>query len=248
MQYPYSADNEPPPSPATPPSGTVSTAAIGQAWETLKPNIATWIGISVVYLLIIGALYFVEILLMGRDARGLPQHNPFSLFFAFLISIVSLFVGAGLFKVALTQLRTGRAEFGQLFNVFDVAAPLFIAAVLTALATSIGFAFCIVPGIIAALGFSMTTPLIVDQKIDAIEAMKRSWAVCSGHLGELIVLGLLLGLISMVGACACGLGFVVTLPLFYLTFAIVYRDLFVGGSLGVAASMPDFPTPPIANP
>ena len=250
MQSPYSAANEPLPSDAATSngSGTVSTAVIGQAWQTLMTNLGVWIGISVVYMLVMGALYFVQSLLLERDARGLPQQTPFSYFFLFLISIVSLFLGAGLFKVALTQLRTGRAEFGELFGIFDVAAPLFIAAVLTSLLTSVGFALCIVPGVLISLGLSMATPLILDQKAEAIAAMKRSWAVCRAHLGSLFVLGLVLGVINMVGACACGLGFVVTLPLTYLTFAIVYRDLFMGGSFGVAASMPDFPTPPIANP
>ncbi len=250
MQSPYSAADEPP-TPATSyeaNSPSVSTAAIGQAWEILRANIATWIGISVVYLLVLGALYVVQSLLLVRDARGLPQQTPFSYFFLFLISILSVFLGAGLFKVAIAQLRTGRAEFSEMFNIFDVAAPLFIAAVLVSLLTSIGLVFCIVPGVLVGLGLCMTTPLIVDQKIDAVEAMKRSWAVCSGHLGELLVLSLVLGVIMTLGLCACGLGFVVTVPLYYLTFAIVYRDLFMGGSFGAAASMPDFPTPPIANP
>lgn len=252
MRSPYSSANEPPLTAATSnamphSSGTVSTAAIGQAWETLMSNLGVWIGVSVVYMMIVGALYFVEMLLFTRDERLAPQHNPFSIFFLFLISVAVLFGGAGLFKVAITQLRTGRAEFGELFRVFEVASPLFIAAVLISLATWVGCALCIVPGVLVSLGLSMTIPLIVDQKMDAVDAMKRSWAVCSGHLGRLFVLSLLLGLISMVGACACGLGFIVTLPLFYLTLAIVYRDLFAG-ALGVAASLPDFPTPPIANP
>ena len=250
MQSPYSAAGEPPPPPipATSHQPTVSTAAIGQAWNTLKTDLGTWIGISLVYLLIVGALYFVEMLLFTRDERLAPHHNPFSVFFLFIISIVAVFMGAGLFKVAITQLRTGRAEFSELFNVFDVAAPLFVAAVLISLATTIGSALCIVPGIFVGLGLSMTTPLIVDQKMDAVDAMKRSWAVCSAHFGSLFVLSLVLGLIYIAGLCTCGLANIVTLPLFYLTFAVVYRDLFIGGSSGVAASMPDFPTPPIANP
>ncbi len=251
MQSPFPSADEPlysGSSPAPNGAGTVSTAAIGQAWEMLKTNLPTWIGIAVVYLFIVGALSFVQGLLLTRDAQGIPQQNPFSIFFQFLVSSAALFLAAGLFKVAITQLHTGRAEFGELFNIFDVAAPLFIAAILTTLATFVGLAFCIVPGVIASLGLSMTNPLIVDQKADAVSAMKRSWAVCKDHLGALFVLGLVLGLINLAGACFCGLGIVVTLPLTYLTFAIVYRDLFVGGSFGVAASMPDFPTPPIANP
>lgn len=254
MQPPYPSAGDPlypvAPSPAPAPNraGTVSTAAINEAWETIKPNLATWIGVALVYLLIVGALNFVQGMLQTHDGQGIPRQNPFSLFFLFLASAASLFLSAGLFKVALTQLRTGRAEFGELFNIFDVAAPLFIAAVLTTLVTSLGFVLCVIPGVIASLGLSMINPLIIDQKVDAIVAMKRSWEVCKDHLSSLFVLGLVLSLIVTVSLCFCGLGVLITLPLLYMTMAIVYRDLFMGGSFGVAASMPDFPTPPIANP
>lgn len=234
--------------PAPSHAGTVSTAAIGEAWETLKPNLMTWVAVAVVYILVVGALNFVQGLLQTRDAQGIPHQNPFSLFFLFLVSAVSVFLSAGLFKVAITQLRTGRAEFGEMFNIFDVAAPLFIAAILTTLVTSLGFVLCVIPGVIASLGLSMTNPLIVDQKSEAIQAMKRSWSVCKDHIGALFLLGFVLSLIMMASLCLCGVGLLVTLPLFYMTMAIVYRDLFMGGSFGVATSMPDFPTPPIANP
>lgn len=252
MQSPYPSAGDPiypvAPSPAPNRAGTVSTAAINEAWETIKPNLATWVGVALVYLLVVGALSMVQGLLQTRDAQGIPHQNPFSFFFLFLVSAASLFLSAGLFKVALNQLRTGRAEFGELFNIFDVAAPLFIAAILTTFVTSLGFVLCVIPGVIASLGLSMTNPLIIDQKSDAVAAMKRSWEVCKDHLGALFLLGLVLTLILTASLCLCGLGLLVTLPLVYMTMAIVYRDLFLGGTFGVVASMPDFPTPPITNP
>ena len=248
MQTPQNPYDSPSAAPVPNRAGTVSTDAISEAWAMLKPNLAVWIGVAVVYFLILGALSGVQFMLQTRDAQGIPHQNPFSIFFQVIISAVSIFLGAGLFKVAITQLRTGRAEFGELFNIFDLAAPLFIAAILTAFATTIGLALCVIPGVIVSLGLSMTNPLIVDQKLDAIDAMKRSWDVTKDQLGGLLLLGIVLFLVNMVGACLCGLGIVVTLPLTYLTFAIVYRDLFMGGSFGVTTSMPDFPTPPIAHP
>ena len=205
MQSPYSAADEPLDPNAS--NAPVSTAAIGEAWEKLKPTLPTWIGVAVVYLLILGALGFVQTLLQTRDAQGLPHQDAVLAFLS-----ISGFGGLAISGRRTVQSRhqptCARAapSSSNSSTSFDVAAPLFIAAVLTTIVTGLGLALCIIPGILVSLGLSMTNPLIIDQKSDAIQAMRRSWEVCKDHLGALFLLGIVLTLVNLVGACACGTG------------------------------------------
>ena len=247
-QQPSPQQPLPQPAPSMGRPGSVSTEAIGEAWAALKPNLATWIGAALIYIVVLLIVSALQNVIAPRDARGLPQFNAVSLVTQLLVSVVSILLGAGLFKLAIQQLRTGRVEIGEMFNVFDVIGALIVGAILTGLITLVGFALLVIPGLIAILLLSMVNPLIVDQKLSGVEAVQRSFEVTKDHLGGLLVLGIVLFLINMLGACACGLGMLVTLPLTYLTFAIVYRDLFLGGSISGTPTVPNFPTPPIADP
>lgn len=244
---PFPNPAQPNPSPQ---SSGVSVEAISEAWNVVKPQIGVWLGVALVYSLIGVALNGAQFSTMGRDANGMPQNSPVSLLIALVSTIILMFLTAGLFKVAITQLRTGRAEFGEMFDIFGQAGALLIAAILTTIATWLGLIFCVIPGIIVSLGLSMTNPLIVDQKLAGIDAMKRSWDVCKSELGNLFLVGLVLLLVNTVGLFLCGLGLLVTIPVSYMTFAIIYRNLFLSGTMGQASDQVNapYPPPPIASP
>ena len=255
-QNPYSNPGQPSPGqpnlgqpnlgqPAPVAGATVSLDNVGRAWAALKPNLGTWLAVAVVYVIISSVLNSV----LGRAFHFNPRSfgvTPSSLGFRLISAIVTTFLSAMLFKVAIGQIRTGRADFGEMFNIFDNAGALALAAVLSSIIISIGFVLLIIPGIIAALGLGMVIPLVIDGKLDALSALQRSWEVMKNHLLSYFVLGLVLVLVNILGACACGVGLLVTIPLSFLTLALVYRDLFLGNIS--APTMPNFPPPPIANP
>ena len=262
---PYEAPGAPPsaPSPMGAPVGAgspmppqnsanpVSTDVIGQAWELLKPQIGMWVVAILIYIAITGVFSVLSGIV---GAVGGEDPSIIATFLSLLINVASTLVGflvvAGLIKMALHHIRTGQAEIGKMFEITDVIAPVLIAGIIVTIATFAGFLLLIIPGVIVALGLSMVNPLIVDQKTDAIESIKRSWETCKPHLGALFLLYLVLGLVNLAGACACGLGLFVTLPLTQLAIALTYRNLF-GLSAGEAGTMPSaspFPPPPIASP
>ena len=256
MQPPPNNPYEPPNSPPLPPTGvpapataTVNTDVIGQAWQILQPQIGLWIVAMLIYGAVGGAFNGISTVV---SLAG--QQNPSAIltFLSLLISVAGFIVGllakAGLMKMAIHQVRSGQVEIAKLFDITDIIAPILIAGILVTLATILGVAACILPGIIIALGFSMYTPLLVDQKADAVGSIKRSWEACKPHLGALFLLFFVLGLINLVGFCACGLGLLVTYPLTQIAIALTYRNLFgVGRSEGDMAR-PNFPPPPIASP
>lgn len=247
---PYSAPGAPPFNPpATPMGAPVSTDVIGQAWDLVKPQIGMWI----VALIICGA---ISGLLNGVSSivNATAGNDPGAAFYAITLvislasAIIGLLVNAGLTKMAIHHVRSGQADIAQLFNITDVIVPIIVAGLLMYLAIGVGMVLLIIPGILAFLGLSMAIPLVVDQKVDGIEALKRSWATCQPHWGSLFLLFLVLGLLNLAGFCACFVGLLITSPISQVAIALTYRNLFgIGASeSNVAPSV--FPPPPIASP
>lgn len=59
-----------------------------------------------------------------------------------------------------------------------------------------GLMLCIVPGILAAFWFALSTQIVVVEGISGIPALKRSMALVRGSLGTMIMLGLIVGIIN----------------------------------------------------
>ena len=229
---------------------------IGEAWNVLKPQIGMWIAATLIYFVIAGIFSTPRAIVQASIQTQMQNGQTPSPGASILVSIlgllswvVSAVLSAGLIKMAIHQVRTGRADIGEMFSITSVIGSVLIAALLTTIATVLGLCACGVGAIIVGLGLLMTNPLIVDQQANAIDAIKRSWDVCKGNLGGLFVLSLVLGLINIGGACACGVGLFVTFPLSQIAIALVYRDLFLGGTMAPQTpSAPNYPPPPIASP
>lgn len=60
-----------------------------------------------------------------------------------------------------------------------------------------GMLLCFVPGIIFALWFCFSTPIVVIERITGPEALKRSKALMKGNVGSMFVFGLVVGVIQV---------------------------------------------------
>lgn len=247
---PYSAPGGPPFNPPpTPMRATVSTDVIGQAWDLVKPQIGMWIVALIICGAISGALNGVSSVVsaLGGEDPGFVFY-ALTLIISLVSAVVSLLVNAGMMKMAIHHVRSGQADIAQLFNITEVIVPVIVAGLLMYIAIGLGMVLLIVPGIIAGLGLSMAIPLVVDQKVDGIEALKRSWATCQPHLGSLFLLFLMLFLLNLAGACACFVGLLITSPITQVAVALTYRNLFGIGASESNIPPSVFPPPPIASP
>lgn len=226
--------------------GTVSLDSIGEAFELFKPNWTMWVGAIFVVVIIEIMFSAIQGFAIPKQPNGQPQFGPLYFILILVGFVLNQFLSAGMFKMAIQNVKTGRAEIGEVFNVGEVIGHVLIAAILTTIVVYVGIILCIIPGIIAALGLAMTIPLIVDQKLSAIEAMGRSWEAMKGNKGMYFVLGLVLALLNLAGLIACGVGLLATISISLLALAIVYRDLFLGGAQ--PSQMPTTPVAPIADP
>ncbi len=136
-------------------------------------------------------------------------------------------LGYILFVMCLTQ--TGRDNYNLLFVGFNRFAETLVAGALGSLAVSIGLALLIVPGIIAALGFSMTFFIMAENtNISGIDALQKSWNMTRGHKADLFCLWLRFTGWIILSLITCGIGFIWVTP--YMTAAThnYYRRLIYG--------------------
>ncbi len=250
--YSNSSDFNPPVPGAPMPGGTpsrgpeISFDAIGQAWKILQPNIGQWIGAALIYGVISGLLNVLQGALTPKSANGVPQIGPLYFVFLLLGIVVGQFLLGGLWRMALANVRTGRAEIGQMFTAGDVLPNLILSAIVVGLASLVGFALCIVPGLLLTGLFLFVTPLIVDKRLGAMEAIGASFNALKPQMWMAMLFAIVVGLLAGIGFLACGLGALITAPLALITFAVTYNNFFGTGQSSFQPPMP--PSAPIADP
>jgi len=88
---------------------------------------------------------------------------------------------------------------GQTYqSVLPKLLTLIGASLLVGLVTGLGFLLLVVPGVIFALWFFVTTPSIVVENHGVTAGMSRSKALISGNLGKAFAVGFLVTVIGMV--------------------------------------------------
>lgn len=134
---------------------------------------------------------------------------------------------------ALASLRAERddpPDVGDVFRGFDFFTEAFVASLLVGLVCAVGTLLCIIPGIIAAVGLMYTYQFIADKGMNWSEAMRSSWELVKGRFWDHFVLLLALAGINFLGALACGIGVIITIPLSYIAVSVAYNELTSGGA------------------
>ncbi|RMH11068.1 MAG: hypothetical protein D6698_16940 [Gammaproteobacteria bacterium] len=101
-----------------------------------------------------------------------------------------------------------------------------------------GLILLVVPGIIWAVAYQFYRYTVVDDRLGAREALRKSKEMTRGNLGFLFLFGLALAVLNVAGVLALVVGLVVTVPVSMLAMASVYRQLSgkeVGASAGGSA-------------
>jgi hypothetical protein len=95
-----------------------------------------------------------------------------------------------------------------------------------------------------SIGFTFAYPLIVDRKLQALDAIKWSFKAAMANFGRLFLLYLLNGLLTLGGVLLCYVGMFLVLPITYGAIAVAYEQVF--GLSDGSESAPNLPPPPPA--
>lgn len=176
-------------------------------------------------------LIMIVAFLLSIPSSGLSVSSELEGAGAFFLVIFSLAymvlvqwpVEYGVAFAALKAVRGERLEVKDMFTSFQNYANVILANILTGIIIIIGIILLIIPGIIFACKLAFVPYLVVDRKMEAIEAVKESWRMTSGHALSVFLIGLLAILIVLAGLICLIVGIIPAIIWIELAFASLYH-------------------------
>jgi len=165
-------------------------------------------------------------LLSGSIGIVFGRSGPFS----YMSSPFSLLVGAplnlGVIAIFLKLYNGYDFEFEEIFHGFRDFTRAVIAGLLISLYVMLWSLLLIVPGIIAALGYSMTFYIMVENPgMPATEAMALSKRMMNGYKTELFMLAISFLGWFILAVLTGGIGFFWLAPYANMSFTIFYNQI-----------------------
>jgi len=130
------------------------------------------------------------------------------------------------YGVSFANLKAARGDkliIKDMFEAFRNYWNAVLASLLVGIIVVIGFILLIVPGIIFACKLAFTPYLVVDRKMEVIEAVKESWRMTNGHAWKVFLIGLLAIPINIAGLICFGVGVIITGMWTNLALASLYH-------------------------
>jgi hypothetical protein len=131
---------------------------------------------------------------MAFSAAALKVSIPIVLVAVYFIAPITN--AAVIYAISGAYLEKPISVGGSIKRAFQRILPLVWTWILVGLAIMGGMILCLVPGILAAFWFSLATQVVVVEGVSGFAAMKRSKQLMTGNIGNIFLLGLLLGIIN----------------------------------------------------
>jgi len=187
---------------------------IGLAWDIVKPH---W--------LVLAGIFFIQVAMGAVPYIG---------------GCVQLIIGGaimvGIWRALLGMIGGRKPDVGMMFQGFDRFGDAFLAGLISGILIGLGFVCLVVPGIILAIMWMFTYPVIAETGLGFWEAMRESSRLTEGYRWRLFLLALACGLIAILGVLVFCLGLFVALPVNFTALALAYR--FLQSKKGQSAAAP----------
>ncbi len=89
----------------------------------------------------------------------------------------------------------------------------------------IGLVMLIIPGIIIACRLAFAPYIVMDQKMEPMEAIEESWRMTRGHGWTVFFMAIITFFLIIVGLMACIVGVLVSLMWMHAAFATLYQSV-----------------------
>ena len=191
------------------------------AKASLKGKYSDAMLLMLIYGLISGAV--VNIFGNVDNLDSLSYYNSFGGVVSFIITCLFIF---GLHSYYLKLSRNESVTWKELFNKTDLFAPAIIITLLVAIFTALWTILFIIPGIIAAIGYSQVYFIKLDNPdMEAKDALNKSKELMNGHKMDYFVLMLSFIGWAILGILTLGILYLWLVPYMSVTFANFYNEL-----------------------
>ncbi len=136
----------------------------------------------------------------SRADPGAALSNSYIGVVAGVVSFIcALLLQAAFVRATIEDLNGKRVSFGDCVQIaIRFLLPTLAIGILVTIGLTIGFMLLIVPGVILALGWSMSVPVLIQERLGVFGSMSRSWALTKGSRWSLFGLFLILFIIAMI--------------------------------------------------
>ncbi|ACF11125.1 protein of unknown function DUF975 [Chlorobaculum parvum NCIB 8327] len=180
---------------------------VQKGWEMFKEHVGEFVGFTLL-------VFAISLASAKLEALG-------SLLFSALAA--PLYAG---YSIAAFRLINGQSlQFSDFFRGFNYFLPLFLAGLASGIIVSVGFMLLIIPGIYLAIGYMLTTFLIIDHRMEFWQAMETSRKIITKNWFAFFVFALVLALINVLGILALGVGLLISAPVTSCAAAIAYKEI-----------------------
>ena len=197
---------------------------LGFGWSVMKANLWFFVGVG----LLAGVVSFMPSLpQLIVEHLDFPEQTVLliNLPFQLIGMVISVIIGIGFVKIALSFCDARKPSVGTLFAFTGCFWRYLGGMLLYVLIIWAGFILLIVPGIIWSVKFSLWGYFVVDKGLGPIRALKASSRTTMGVKWPLFGFGILCGLIVLLGYMVLIVGVLAAYPIVIVANALVYRHL-----------------------
>jgi len=213
MSVPYSESNRL----LTPPG---VSRCYSEGWGVLKRYFVELLLVT----LLVGLFWAVAGAIEAASDSDFYLSPIYGLFYLGYIILIMKPVEYGRVKPYLKAVRGGDPKVKDIFVFQEIYLNVVLAAALTGVLIVIGTIFLIVPGIIIACKLAFVPYLVVDRRMDAVEAIKKSWRMTRGYAGTIFLIGLLAIPIFILGLICFLVGIIVSAMWVHSAMAYLYNE------------------------
>ena len=137
---------------------------------------------------------------------------------------------AGLAMMGIECVRGSNLTPSDVFRYFPSVLVLAIAQLFISILVQIGLSLLIIPGVYLLLATTFTLPLIVDKRMRIFDAIVLSCRTVNKYILSFSVLFVVFFVLFLLSVLTFGLVFLITMPLYFVVFGVIYVALFDEGT------------------
>lgn len=194
----------------------------GHSWRVLWQMFLPLFLVGIVYFALSVVINIFSFLITDYELSGMVVYIVVVIAYGILILGPAQY---GVYYAYLKGVRGEKVDVQDIFSFKDNYLNVIIANLLTAFIIGFGIILLIIPGIIFACKLAFVPYLVMDKKMDAMEAIKTSWEMTEGHAVNIFVIGLISIFLSIGGLIAFLVGVVIAAMWITLALASMYYSV-----------------------
>lgn len=192
----------------------------GNIWNILKPMLV----VALIYSVIAGVVISGSLNSINNMDPASISNSPMDLLGS-ILEILMIPISYGVLVYEVKLVRKQPYELKEIFSHYGKFWPIFCLSFLVGLFSALWSLLLIIPGIIAALSYSMSMMLMVDGDEDAMSCIRRSKAMMNGYKWDYFVFQLSFILWYLLGTITFGLAYIYVIPYVQVADILYYEKL-----------------------